>query len=114
VRILALVVMMLAVAGCNMSAPGVARVGPSPGANYQTTYNSDWVNRKSDPLETIEREDMSLGADLSKREFGVSYWGEDPTTGRRIPAHKQRQMERQEARRAAWRERMGITRIGDE
>jgi hypothetical protein len=102
------------VAGCAMSAPGVASVGPTPGPNHTTTYNSDWVTRPADPLDTIDRDDMSLGADLSKREFGVSYWGEDPTTGRRVPAYKQRQLERQEARRAAWRERMGITRIGDE
>jgi len=95
-------------AGCGMAAPGVARVGAPYGPGHQTTYNSDWVNKPKDPLDTLDHEHMSLGADLSQREFGVSYWDEDPETGRRVPGYQRRQQERQEARRAAWRARMGL------
>lgn len=105
------------VAGCNMSGPGVARVGelPPAGVPVETTYNSEWVNRgEPDIINSIERSG-ELSADLSEREIGVRYLDEDSTIGDEYePKYLQRQRERQEARRKAWREKMGLKTIKDE
>lgn len=104
-------------AGCNMSGPGVARVGalPAQGAPLNTTYNSEWVNRGDpDPINSIERKGK-LSADLSERELGVRYFDENSEIGdTREPMYLKRQRERQEARQAAWREKMGLKTIRDE
>ena len=100
-----------------MSGPGVARVGelPPQGVPLDTTYESDWVNRgEPDIINSIEpRGDLS--ADLSEREIGVRYLDEDSQLGDTYePKYLQRQRERQEARRKAWREKMGLKTIKDE
>lgn len=100
-----------------MSGPGVARVGelPRQGAPVDTTYNSDWVNRgEPDAINSIEPQG-ELSADLSEREIGVRYLDEDSMIGDEYePKYLQRQRERQEARRKAWREKMGLKTIVDE
>ena len=104
-------------AGCNMSGPGVARVGalPAQGAPVETTYNSDWVNRgEPDPVHSIERKG-ELSIDLSEREIGVRYLDEDTQIGDPYePKYLQRQRERKEARQKALRERLGLKTIKDE
>lgn len=104
-------------AGCNMSGPGVARLGelPPQGVPQETTYNSKWVNTGApDPIDSLERKG-DLSADLSQREIGVRYVDEDSIVGDEYePKYLQRQRERKEARQKAWRERMGLKTIKDE
>jgi hypothetical protein len=116
-RLSVLVLAFICLAGCNMSGPGVARVGapPAAGAPVNTSYNSDWVNRgEPDPIHSIDRHG-ELSVDIQNRELGVRYFDENSQIGdAHEPAHLKRQRERQEARRNAWRERMGLKNIRDE
>ncbi len=104
-------------AGCNMSGPGVARLGApqQPGTEHETTYDSSWVNKaKPDATNTLDN-GQELSVDISERQLGVRYLDEDSRIGDQYePAHKKRQREREEARREAWRKRMGIKNIKDE
>lgn len=107
-------------AGCNMSGPGVMRVQPmqQPGQEYETTYNSEWVNKKApDPLGELNG-GRELSIDISERELGARYMDEDRLVGtnevRYQSAAEKRQAERRNARREAWRTRMGIKTVTDE
>jgi hypothetical protein len=117
-----LMLLSVFVAGCNMSAPGVARVGaPLPaGEQANTTYNSDWVNRgPADSVNGLNGE-QHMSVDISERKLGTRYHMDEEARigadGVRYnePAHEKRQRERQEARRAVWRERMGFKTMADE
>lgn len=108
-------------AGCGMAGPGVASLQPS-GAYHEevtqdTLYNNDWTNGpQATSVDSLDA-DRPLSVDISERELGVTTLDEETRIGqkkRREPAHLKRQRERREARRAVWRERMGITNIKDE
>ena len=107
---------LLLIAGCSMASPGVASLGNSTqyGA-APTAYNNKWVQKEESKTHTLpELKDWSV--DVSNREIGVSPWFDsdgNPTAPRK-PGWQQRQEERQAARKAEWRERMGITNIKDE
>lgn len=104
-------------AGCNMSGPGVARLGSpqQPGTEHETTYDSSWVNKaKPDAINTLDN-DQQLSVDLTERKLGVRYLDEDSKIGDKYePAWEKRQREREEARKEAWRKRGGIKTIKDE
>lgn len=119
-KLLVIAVFSVLLAGCNMSGPGVARVQPmqQPGEEYETTYNSEWVNKKApDPLGTLDN-DRKLSIDLSEREMGVRYLNEDTMIGDKEMKYETRSdkriRERRETRREAWRGRMGIKTMVDE
>ncbi|MCB9932568.1 MAG: hypothetical protein H6841_04010 [Planctomycetes bacterium] len=117
-RKIALVLVISAfAAGCNMSGPGVARLGApqQPGTEHETTYDSSWVNKdKPDAINTLDH-DQELSVDISERQVGVRYLDEDSKIGDKYePAYMKRQREREEARREAWRKRMGLKTIKDE
>lgn len=104
-----------------MAGPGVGSVSPQ-GSYYEeeqkgSVYNDDWTNKPAptsiDHLDANAGEGLS--ADISERQLGQRYLDEDTMIGEEyVPAHKKRQQERREARRAAWKERMGYTNIKDE
>lgn len=96
------------------------RVQPmqQPGQEYETTYYSEWVNKKEpDPLGELNG-GRELSIDISERELGAGYMNEDRLVGtndvRYQSAAEKRQSERRNARRAAWRTRMGIKTVTDE
>ncbi|MCB9894082.1 MAG: hypothetical protein H6839_06530 [Planctomycetes bacterium] len=80
-----------------------------------TTYNSKWVNTaEPDAINTLERKG-ELSVDISERQIGVRYLDEDSMIGDKYePAYQKRQREREEARRKAWKEKMGLKTIKDE
>lgn len=117
-RNLALLIAFSALAaGCNMSGPGVARLGPpqQAGTEHETTYDSSWVNKaKPDAINTLDN-NQQLSVDISERQLGVRYLDEDSKIGDKYePAYEKRQREREEARKEAWRKRMGLKTIKDE
>lgn len=110
---LALLSMFAMLAGCAMAGPGVGSIS-NPGAR-PTTYDNSWVNKPENETGKLN-DNPQLSADISERELGVSAWFDNdgsPTTPRQ-PGYIQRQQERQAERRAAMKERMGITNIKDE
>jgi hypothetical protein len=104
-------------AGCGMAGPGVARSqpAPAPGVERETFYDSSWVTpREPDAINTLNQQ-KDLSADISDRELGVRYFDEDSKIGdKHVPAYEKRQHDREEARRKAWRARMGLKTIKDE
>ena len=85
-----------------------------PGDEMNTTYNSNWVNQEPDVINTLD-ENRELSIDLSTRELGVRYLDEDAQVGdKHEPLYLKRQREREEARRKAWRAKMGLKTIKDE
>ncbi|MCA8914060.1 MAG: hypothetical protein KDB90_01510 [Planctomycetes bacterium] len=100
-----------------MASPGVAHLGPPLTAEQQlnTTYNSKWVNTaEPDAINSLERKG-DLSVDISERQIGVRYLDEDSMIGDKYePAYLKRQREREEARRKAWKTRMGLKTIKDE
>ncbi|MCC6463838.1 MAG: hypothetical protein IT463_00705 [Planctomycetes bacterium] len=116
-RLIAAIIGLLVLGGCSMSGPGIARIQPqpAPGTLQKTTYNSDWVSRPKDPVDSLDTMGATqLSVDLSKRELGANYLDPEVREGRYVDAAEKRQMERQAARKAAWRARMGLTNIKDE
>lgn len=98
-----------------MAAPGVASLSapPAPGER-QTTYDNSWVNQPPDPMSLNENPQLSV--DISERKLGASPWFDNdgnPTPPRQA-GHLQRQQERQAARKAEMRKRMGLANIKDE
>jgi hypothetical protein len=107
---------LLMLAGCAMAGPGVGSItGLSEPGAPPTTYDNSWVNKKPSEINRIP-EPTSLGVDISERQLGQSPWfdGDGNPTAPRKPGWQTRQEERQAARKAEWREKMGITNIKDE
>lgn len=85
--------------------------------NKDTMFDDEWTN-KPGPT-SIDHLDYNAGgelsADMSERELGVRYFDDDSRIDDEyVPAYQKRQQERREARRAEWRDRMGISNIKDE
>jgi len=119
-KLIAIAAFGVLLAGCNMAGPGVMRVQPleEPGQEHETTYNSEWVNKKApDPVNTLDNKG-ELSVDLSERELGVRYMGEESMLGKKDVEYEsaadKRRRERVETRRAAWNKRMGIKTMNDE
>lgn len=106
----------LLIAACQMAGPGVGSISapPQPGERT-TTYNNDWVNPQPSALNSVPQFEK-WSTDLSERELGQSPWFDNDgnPTGPRKPGWQIRQEERQAARKAEMRKRMGITNIRDE
>jgi hypothetical protein len=118
-KLFALTAFTVLLAGCSMAGPGVVAAHPpyEVGQDHETTYNSEWVNKKADPVNTLDN-DRELSVDLTERELGVHYMGEDSMLGKKDTKYEsaadKRRRERVEARRAVWHKRMGIKTMNEE
>lgn len=116
-KLLIIVAFSALAAGCGMAGPGVARSqpAPAPGVERETFYDSSWVTpHEPDAINTLDHK-RELSVNISEHKLGVRNLDENTKIGDRVvPAYEKRQHDREEARRKAWRARMGLKTIKDE
>jgi hypothetical protein len=116
VKRLAILALLLGLGGCAMSAPGVARAAPAaqPGIQPPSTYNSQWVNKPVNPVDSLDASMPKIEVtDISQRELGKFYIHPDVASGKYRNEVERLIDKPVQARKDEWAARMGTKNAGE-